>query len=59
MIRFLYKGLVRDSSRSFFPLNIITLIYAIIIFFSGFLNGIYNSLFFKELFDGFLEFVIF
>ena len=36
MIRFLYKGLVRDSSRSFFPLIIITLIVAIIIFFSGF-----------------------
>ena len=47
MIRFLYKGLVRDSSRSFFPLIIITLIVAIIIFFSGFLNGIYNSLFFN------------
>ncbi len=47
MIRFLYKGLVRDTSRSFFPLVIITLIVAIIIFFSGFLNGIYNSLFFN------------
>jgi len=47
MINFLYKGLIRDRSRSFFPLIIITLIVAIIIFFSGFLNGIYNSLFFN------------
>jgi len=47
MINFLYKGLIRDRTRSFFPLIIITLIVAIIIFFSGFLNGIYNSLFFN------------
>lgn len=47
MINFLYKGLIRDRSRSFFPLIIITLIVTIIIFFSGFLNGIYNSLFFN------------
>ena len=47
MINFLYKGLIRDRSRSFFPLIIITLTVAIIIFFSGFLNGIYNSLFFN------------
>ena len=38
---------MRDRSRSFFPLIIITTIVAIIIFFSGFLNGIYNSLFFN------------
>ena len=47
MINFLFKGLIRDRSRSFFPLIIITSIVAIIIFFSGFLNGIYNSLFFN------------
>ena len=47
MIHFLFKGLIRDQSRSFFPLLIITVIVAIIIFFSGFLNGIYNSLFFN------------
>ena len=47
MIKFLLKGLIRDSSRSFFPLLIITLIVAIIIFFNGFLNGIYNSLFYS------------
>ena len=47
MIHFLFKGLIRDRSRSFFPLLIITVIVAIIIFFSGFLNGIYNSLFFN------------
>jgi len=47
MISFLFRGLIRDRSRSFFPLTIITLIVATIIFFSGFLNGIYNSLFFN------------
>ena len=47
MINFLFKGLIRDRSRSFFPLIIITAIVSIIIFFSGFLNGIYNSLFFN------------
>jgi len=47
MINFLFKGLRRDRSRSFFPLIIITAIVSIIIFFSGFLNGIYNSLFFN------------
>ena len=45
MIYFLFKGLIRDKSRSFFPVIIITLIVSIIIFFSGFLNGVYNSLF--------------
>ena len=45
MFNFLYKGLIRDRSRSFFPVIIITLIVTIIIFFSGFLNGVYNSLF--------------
>ena len=45
MIDFLFKGLIRDKSRSFFPVIIITLIVSIIIFFSGFLNGVYNSLF--------------
>ena len=47
MFYFLFKGLIRDKSRSFFPVIIITLVVAIIIFFSGFLNGIYNSLFFN------------
>ena len=47
MFNFLLKGLIRDKSRSFFPVIIITSIVAIIIFFSGFLNGIYNSLFFN------------
>ena len=47
MFHFLFKGLIRDKSRSFFPVIIITLVVAIIIFFSGFLNGLYNSLFFN------------
>ena len=41
----IYKGLLRDRSRSFFPIIIITLIVAVVVFFSGFLNGIYNALF--------------
>ena len=45
MINFIYKGLLRDRSRSFFPIIIITLIVAVVVFFSGFLNGIYNALF--------------
>ena len=45
MINFIYKGLLRDRSRSFFPIIIITLIVTVVIFFSGFLNGIYNALF--------------
>ena len=45
MINFIIKGLFRDKSRSMFPVIITTLIVAIVIFFSGFLNGIYNSLF--------------
>ena len=45
MVYFLFKGLLRDKSRSFFPVIIITLVVTIIIFFSGFLNGVYNSLF--------------
>jgi len=45
MIAFIIKGLKRDRSRSFFPTLITTLIVAIVIFFSGFLNGVYNSLF--------------
>ena len=47
MIRFLFKGLIRDLSRSLSPIVIITLVVGIIIFFAGFLNGIYNSLFFN------------
>ena len=45
MIKFLFKGLLRDRSRSFFPIIIITVIVAIIIFFSGFLKGLYNAMF--------------
>ena len=47
MLHFLLKGLIRDKSRSLFPIIIITLVVTIIIFFSGFLNGVYNSLFFN------------
>ena len=45
MINFLFKGLLRDRSRSLFPIIIITVIVAIIIFFNGFLKGLYNAMF--------------
>ena len=45
MIKFLIKGLIRDRSRSLFPILIITLIVAIIIFSKGFMTGILNGTF--------------
>ena len=45
MIKFLLKGLIRDRSRSLFPILIITLIVAIIIFTKGFMTGALNSIF--------------
>ena len=45
MIKFLTKGLIRDISRSLFPVLIITLIVAIIIFAKGFMTGALNGMF--------------
>ena len=45
MIKFLTKGLIRDRSRSLFPILIITLIVAIIIFAKGFMTGALNGMF--------------
>ena len=44
MIRFLSKGLMRDRTRSFFPLIVISLTVAIVVFGSGFMRGVMNSM---------------
>lgn len=44
MIKFLIKGLIRDRSRSFFPVLVITLTVALVVFSVGFLKGTMNSL---------------
>ena len=45
MIKFLTKGILRDRSRSLFPVLVVTLAVAMIIFFQGFFTGIMNSMF--------------
>ena len=45
MIRFLTKGLLRDRSRSLFPVVIITITVGIVIFTVGFMKGTMNSVF--------------
>ena len=45
MINFLIKGLFRDRSRSLFPVIIITITVAVVIFAIGFMNGAMNDLF--------------
>ena len=44
MINFLTKGLLRDRTRSFFPVLVITISVAIVVFASGFMTGTMNSL---------------
>ena len=45
MIKFLTKGILRDRSRSLFPVIVVTLTVAMIVLFQGFLTGIMNSMF--------------
>ena len=45
MIKFLIKGVLRDKSRSFFPIIIVGLSVAMIIFFQGFMTGVMNGFF--------------
>lgn len=45
MINFLIKGLLRDRSRSIFPIIIITATVTIVIFALGFMNGAMNGMF--------------
>jgi hypothetical protein len=42
MIKFLSKGLIRDRTRSFFPLLVIALTVALVVFGSG-LNAGYDE----------------
>ena len=44
MIKFLTKGLLRDRTRSFFPVLVITISVAIVVFASGFMTGMMNNL---------------
>ena len=44
MIKFLTKGIIRDRSRSLFPVLVVTLAVTMIIFFQGFFTGIINSM---------------
>ena len=44
MIKFLTKGLLRDRSRSLFPVLVITLTVTLVIFTLGFMKGTMNSL---------------
>ena len=44
MIKFLTKGLLRDRSRSLFPVLVITLTVTLVIFSIGFMQGTMNSL---------------
>jgi hypothetical protein len=45
MIKFLTKGLLRDRSRSLFPVLVITLTVSMVVFTIGFMRGTMNSLF--------------
>ena len=44
MIKFLTKGLLRDRSRSLFPVLVITLTVTLVIFTIGFMQGMLNNL---------------
>ena len=43
MIKFLAKGLIRDRSRSFFPLLTIVITVTLVIFVIGFMEGAMNN----------------
>ena len=45
MISFIIKGLFRDRSRSLQPFLVVTFVVSIFIFFTGFIIGIYDSIF--------------
>lgn len=44
MIKFLFKGIIRDSSRSILPVLVVTLGVALTIFYSGFLEGVMGDM---------------
>ena len=45
MINFLTKGILRDRSRSLFPILVVALSVTMIVFFTGFMTGIMNGFF--------------
>ena len=45
MIKFLTKGLLRDRSRSLFPVLVIILTVTLVIFTMGFMRGVFNGFF--------------
>ena len=45
MIRFLTKGILRDRSRSLFPILVVTLTVGMIVFFKGFMTGAVSGFF--------------
>lgn len=44
MIKFLFKGILRDRSRSFLPVLVVALGVFLTVFMSGFLKGIFNDI---------------
>ena len=45
MLKFVLKGILRDRSRSLFPIIVVSLIVALVIFNRGFLEGTMNGMF--------------
>jgi len=45
MLKFILKGILRDRSRSLFPIIVVSLIVALVIFNRGFLVGTMNGMF--------------
>ncbi len=45
MLKFVLKGILRDRSRSLFPIIVVSLIVALVIFNRGFLVGTMNGMF--------------
>jgi putative ABC transport system permease protein len=44
MIKFLFKGIVRDSSRSLLPVIVVALGVFLTVFMSGFMKGVFNDI---------------
>jgi putative ABC transport system permease protein len=44
MIKFLFRGIIRDKSRSLLPVIVVTLGVFLTVFMSGFLKGIFNDI---------------
>jgi putative ABC transport system permease protein len=44
MIKFLFKGIIRDRSRSLLPIIVVTLGVFLTVFMSGFMKGVFNDI---------------